>query len=498
MSKADDWLVKPCRFVGPFIKSRIRPDYLRFLKSYISAANPIGDEDSGSMNNETATELKTLLENALSSVEINQGSNSRILSLQTYARKLRQIREVYDPALRWEVLSYDIAIANQEIREKILLFIKRELSEFIQEDRIQSAAGELTIGYGGGFPVEMVLDKILEIAIRNGIEDAVWGFEELVKNSSGAYHFVILLNGLRVEKEIEIFSGARLVPMPTSPSELPSFLSELGHSPPHFPSVYDFVSKTMVIVDFSVSPLLVNPSSYPWDGKGASPFQRESESNLATHLDGDVFCQALSMACNAPIQPLAWWRQIDNDQMYNISGHSIDALTKSVQADRVSTSAPATQTEIDEAVRIYRKLTEWDAKTKNSLNVAISRWIKSMTDEVQVDKMIDLGIAFESLFLSDSGGNSGEIRYRFSLRGAYLMAEGGEEREAMFNEFKSIYNARSRAVHKGQFSGRLKVHGRTVPEHAFVKHAQDLCLMTLMKVVDDGKFPVWDELVLGN
>ena len=405
---------------------------------------------------------------------------------------------MYDPGLRFEVSSFRPTIAKDEIRERLLEFIRRELSAFIHEDRIQTAAGEITIGYGGGFPVEMVLDRLLEITISKGVDESVHRFEELKDNGRGTYIFASLLNGIRVDQETEIFEGVRLVPLPSSEDRFPSFLSELPDFSGKFLSAKDFESKTLVIVDFGVSPMLVNPNLYPWNGRDESPFQHSSENDLATSFSGDTFCHALSMACNAPIQPLVWWRQFDDDQMYNVTGRSIDAPTKSIQADRISSSVPATRTEIDEAVLIYKKLANFRSRQLKSLSVSLNRWIKSKADGIQVDRMIDLGIAFESLFLSDSNPNRGEITYRFCLRGAHYLSESNEGRRAMFTEFKSIYDARSQAVHTGELQAPTKIHGRCVPEHQFVRHAQDLCLMALKKVIDSGRFPDWHHVVLGD
>ena len=66
----------------------------------------------------------------------------------------------------------------------------------------------------------------------------------------------------------------------------------------------------------------------------------------------------------------------------------------------------------------------------------------------------------------------------------------------MYREFKSIYNARSRAVQTGELPNELKVHGRVVSHNEFVNHAQDLCLLVLKKIIDKGRFPDWHQMVL--
>ena len=61
------------------------------------------------------------------------------------------------------------------------------------------------------------------------------------------------------------------------------------------------------------------------------------------------------------------------------------------------------------------------------------------------DKIIDYAIGLEAL-LSERNERA-EIRYRFSLRGATILAESGEDKSQAFHEFRDLYDARSDIVH---------------------------------------------------
>ena len=165
------------------------------------------------MTTESSKQLADLLNEALSYVEIQRGRRSRVMSLQTYRRKSILSRRIYDFNLRLEVSSCQPTIANDITHGKLLEFLRVQLTRYIREDRIQSAAGEITFGYGDGFPIQMVLDKILDVAIVYGINEAVQGFEELLKNEQGEYQSLVLLNGVRIDDEAEIYEGVRIKPL---------------------------------------------------------------------------------------------------------------------------------------------------------------------------------------------------------------------------------------------------------------------------------------------
>ena len=63
-------------------------------------------------------------------------------------------------------------------------------------------------------------------------------------------------------------------------------------------------------------------------------------------------------------------------------------------------------------------------------------------------------------------------------------------------EFKAIYDWRSKVAH----TGKLPKEIRNKPEEteAFIAKAQDLCRDSILKILEDGNFPVWNDLILGE
>ncbi len=164
------------------------------------------------------------------------------------------------------------------------------------------------------------------------------------------------------------------------------------------------------------------------------------------------------------------------------------------------TFAEAGQPEIDKAKFLYNILVNPSSNLKERLRITIDRWIKSKVNKDPVDRIIDLGIALESLYLSGTESKN-EIRFRFSLHAAWHLGENKEHREGLMKKFKAIYDWRSAVVHTGKLpeKGRGKKKKSYTQEEVreFIRNAQDLCRDSIMKILEEGKFPDWNNLILG-
>ena len=80
------------------------------------------------------------------------------------------------------------------------------------------------------------------------------------------------------------------------------------------------------------------------------------------------------------------------------------------------------------------------------------------------------------------------------------MGKDKVEREVLIDEFKAIYTLRSKAVHNGVVPEKIKVRKGEEPiaTSEFIPKAQDLCRQSIMKILEEGKFPDWNNLILGE
>jgi hypothetical protein len=122
------------------------------------------------------------------------------------------------------------------------------------------------------------------------------------------------------------------------------------------------------------------------------------------------------------------------------------------------------------------------------------------------DRLVDLMICAESLFLSDVGETKerGEMRFRLSLRFALFAEIEGFTRIDCFNLIKAAYDARSAIVHGGNPDERdlkLPVTGR-VSLLQFVDAVEDALRGALHKAIATAPFKSnklvdWERLSLG-
>ena len=209
----------------------------------------------------------------------------------------------------------------------------------------------------------------------------------------------------------------------------------------------------------------------------------------------ETFCQALSLACNTMVMFDYFWDYSAVDVF-----RSNDVEMKIWYLGPIGKSAEAGQSEIEKAIRLYEKLVNPNLNVLGKLQIPIDRWIQSKTSQTAVDKIIDLGIALEALYLSETDYNR-EIRFRFSLHAAWHLGEDKEHRERLMKKFKAIYDWRSTVVHTGKLpqkgSGKKKKPYTQEEVREFITRAQDLCRDSIIKILKKKKFPDWNNLILG-
>ena len=466
------------------------------------------------MTEERKQELKQLLSEAMPSVILEAPDQYEPISVEKYRECAKAFRKSYRPDLSYILLYYRPNIQEERVKSKLFNFIKEELADYILQNESAEppwtysiCPAKIAIRGGAIFacPLDSLLEKLLEISIASSTDKAISAFDKGTRETSGAFQKIILLEGpiydpflqseIEDKREIRVSDGIRLVQFSLNPSELPPYLFDQKFSivlSSAGPSV--FRQKIVLIIDHTVSPLFSKPST---DNK--NQFEIKTKSTEFPNFDVEKFCQAFSLVSNYPVEPVLQWSYIDQDELFNPQRVTTEFL------NLVTPKENSGLTTIDEA-RIkkikdrYKELLNLPSGVAEKLQIPINRWIKSKTEDNPVDKMIDLGIALESLYLSGTESKN-EIRFRFSLHAAWHLGEGKEHREGLMKKFKAIYDWRSVVVHTGELpkKGRRNQKRSHTQEEVreFIRNAQDLCRDSIMKILEDGEFPDWNNLILG-
>ena len=428
-------------------------------------------------------ELRSLLEQAKDSVVIKErGKDFHIIKTEDYLFFLTSERRPYDYNIRYFADRYHPAIQTDAVRESLYDVIRKTLGQHIRNEMLRSAE-IVTGGWADGFHIDKLLEHLIDMTLVRGADYTANNFYECVEKSTVDMRFITMIDGVKVENAIDISPGISLVPIPKDSRDLPPYILV----PPDI-NYSGYLGGTIVIIDELVSPVFAQPL----DGSSTDllgPFERSNAS--VEHPDFCVkdFCEALSLCVNHVVREVSWWSYIDPGQAY-----AVNPLrnTPSYAPGRILESKPSVEineSDVQDALSLYVARKNLKQKVARKLRVPIDRWMKSKTDEDRVDTFINLGTAFESLYLGDIN-IQGEIGFKLSVRAAWFLGCDKHERVALKRDFSRIYSFRSKAVHTGI------LEESDIPP-GFMERAQDLCLKTIIKIILSGKFPDWNQLVLG-
>lgn len=393
------------------------------------------------MTEEKKQELRQLLNEAMRSLVIRYRYGGPIsIPVDVYSRYLQERWKYYGIDFLSFAFSIYFApdITDVPTKSNLLDLIREELSQFI-DDRESIAISSYYIGsdptdgssrlYSFGFKrthLYLLLERLLEVAIVRGIEEAV-SFFDRCSRPEGTHAFqrdIGLLEGVKLETEVEVFDGVRLVPLPSSEisREVEQHMSRFSPFPGHAftDSADSLFGKTLLVIDHSGFSKIHRPSeeAFP-DGTRIDdlPFQVKVHKVKFPNVDAvdsfqTFFCQSLSLVCNSPANIFIGFYALEEDQSFG-QHHRGSNIRK--RSELLETETEVKEADIEKAKCLYKRLVDLDANDGENLQVPIDRWVVSKTKRNHIDKIIDLGIAFEALYVPDGGG---DITYKFSIRAA--------------------------------------------------------------------------------
>ena len=439
------------------------------------------------MNPENQPVLAALLRGGLKSVTITRSGRGGGLSPRDYQLRVLRCRAVHDPSLRLDTFAFEPQVGDSEVREAVLNLLRNELEQFLHEDRTYAATFAISGGLGSGSPIDDILKNLLKAAIVGTSQAAARAFYDEISSGYLPFQDFFLLTGVRVDHEVQVFNGISLIPLSNRGNELPGYL----------PVVFgrdssEFLSKTLLKVDMSVSPVLHKPEpGYTLQSGPDKHFTLALCSADQADFHPGKFFQALTLVGDHPVLSAMRWIHMSDELIYDLrigpgSGYSSSSAGAS--------STIFSEAQVHNAIDLYHKIVGLSPELEQSLQIPMDRWMKSQTHQGYVDKMIDLGIAMESFYLR---GIRDELSFRFRLRAALHLGESSEDRKRLRKEFEQIYSCRSRAVHEGTLPEHINVDGQRIGIGQYIERSQELFRRSLMKVIHSGVLPDWESIELG-
>ncbi|MDQ1446943.1 MAG: hypothetical protein QOI20_3407 [Acidimicrobiaceae bacterium] len=129
---------------------------------------------------------------------------------------------------------------------------------------------------------------------------------------------------------------------------------------------------------------------------------------------------------------------------------------------------------------------------RNGLRTALERLRAAYIHPWFHERAMDLGIALEAtLFAGDRSSYTGELAYRFKIRGTLLLGGDPSERRRTAELLSQVYKLRSRVAHGGR-----SPHGNEA-EEAVISESLELCCRLVEALVMRGSVPDWDGIAMG-
>ena len=178
-----------------------------------------------------------------------------------------------------------------------------------------------------------------------------------------------------------------------------------------------------------------------------------------------------------------WWDYGEVDAFFLNPGHSY-----AFQDVNSPSLLLVSEDEVGSCLEVHGWL-----ETFTELDLGIARWRRSRRAIANEERLVELRIALESIFLSDDKGVIGEKRHRLAMRGAWLLGETFEERQVQFKVLRQAYDFASSVIH----AGNLKKDEEEVLARA-IDEAQNLCREAILRIVRSKTIPNWSEVVLGK
>lgn len=494
------------------------------------------------MTEKRKQELKQLIEEAMGSLVVQQEYNAPLcLPVDVYRRYMHE-RWKYFGLDRlsplWIILTLDIGI--ETAKSRLTKFIREELAQFlgVDGDSISVATYFISSNSAHGphlhlvdsryIYLDFILRRLLDIALVRGAEAAVSTFHRCSRpeGSLGTFQRVSVVNGIKLKTDIDVCRGIRLVPLLKSDTSAevaryyPNFLRFSLHY--EFPN---FFGQTLLAIDQPGLSMFHKPRSNQEFPQGLPvrnlPFKLEAHDVGYQDLREvesfrESFSQALSLTLidfidiprgglllaedgTPNLQDGTFYIQLVREGLFLADDRTFsprhESITSLIPANRPRFFTRANEDHIEQAKCLHERLVNFNSKDKGKLLIAIDRWIKSKASGSEADKIIDLGIALEALYVPDGGGNT---TYKLAIRAARYLGKDKKGREDLLAKFKQIYNCRSKAVHAGLVDTTIRFGEEKIDRPTFIAHAQDLCLQSIKKILDDGKLTDWDSLILSG
>ena len=324
---------------------------------------------------------------------------------------------------------------------------------------------------GAGVSGYWVLDRLCE---GLGAHEVCKLAEEQIERNELQFHDVRVVYGVQVHHRVEIVGATYLCP----PDELPA---------DHYRNTA-FASRVSWRDELEdcaalVQPYILAPVLFHRDDQVA--INQKHERILAAAEMRREFANkvrfSLALASNGAISIPKYYETADARNILCQGAGMFSPLNSPYIFQHLQVDEAAVRVNL-EALERFRP--------QDAIMLACDRLIRSRAPGDLADRMMDLGVALEVLMMHGAGSENQEINYKLRTRAGWLLGRDPNERDNIAKIAKALYEARSRAAHRGHV--RSDTFATRLPEF------DDLIFRLIRELLIRGTFPNWDILTFGG
>ena len=306
------------------------------------------------------------------------------------------------------------------------------------------------------------------------------------------YKICVVLAGVHVDDTIELDRGLRVYRLPVSSDSLPISMPDMQSD-----RVSRILGHTVLEIDAYTHPAFFVPAQ---DDEAHTPLHTRT---ALGEVSLETFFLALSLVCNRRVG-LAWsWSDYGDASSFTtgvrsgLSGPGMPTETLS----KSRTYEPSMGiTELTSFVPPAPNLCEkglrraWELRSElqrridsdQRFQIAVTRWAQAASPgTLNPDRVIDLRIALEALYLNSS---EGELGFRLSVTGARHLGSNLDDRKPIRKTLADFYRLASRVIHGAALAGSANA--------SLVDKATTHCQDGILKIVEERHQPDWTDVLL--
>lgn len=360
-------------------------------------------------------------------------------------------------------------VVPDSLQSELVACLESILGQFIVDGEVGNGFARALGGWLTIDTSSLARDSMKAVAIL-GPEKVAQLLRGWAAGEGIAYRHHMVLSGATVDEPFSIDGGVHVDRLPDTSTALSYRLPEFTRM--HFGQM-SWTNAALVSIDCEAWPAFGRPDEMlPGRASAIGGIWLETPNR---------FGHALSLKADHAIScAVAWSESEEADAFGQIHGGGSFIL-----GDMHPPNVCLSRSVVEAAVDLSRRqFNDWTMD--RNVGLAIERWARSKSHHSLTDQLIDLRIALEALFLKDANQ---ELSFRLALRAAWFMGATFDERQRIADTLRDIYSLASKAIHAGEIDFKERSQELTAV-------GQSLCRAAILKRLNEGEEPNWDEVIL--